>query len=672
MFIPAEDHRGAAKVAVLSHAFWQRHYGGSAQALGSAIRLNEELYTIVGVMPPSFEFPATETSLNKPPALWVPMAYSEGEIHDYDTSVVGRLKPGVTIGQAQKDIEGIAHQFQHDSPKIYTPNNPLRVVVEPLGAEATARAKPALFTLAAAVAFVLLIACANVANLLLARAQVRQREMAVRSALGANVKRLMRQLFTESLALTLLGGTAGIISAAFLIRLAALAWPEQVVGLGGVHIDSAVLLFTLFISVGTGLLCGLAPALGWTKPDFQNALKQSGRHVGNTRARTRFQNALIIIEAASATVLLVGAGLLIHSFIELLKVPPGFDPKNVLFARTAFNRSRYPESNKRREGERSILAKLRALPGVEEASLSSHIPLADEREIGFVVEGRSLTDYRWAHNALVSDNYFSLMRIPIKRGRAFDQSDTPDHPLSIVINETMARRYWPREDAIGKRIFWSGRKMTVVGIAGDVRLQALDTAPEPTIYADVFQVESGATTSAVFLLRTKLKESTAAAQVQKIIWSVDRGLPVFGSRTMEDVVSRSLATRRFLTVLLTGFASIALTLALIGLYGILAYAVQQRTQELGVRLTLGAQPSQVARSILSSGAKLAIAGLLVGLPASLGVSRIMSTLLYGIRPLDPWTFIAATLLLFCVSLLASYLPAKRASQVDPMVALRFE
>lgn len=676
VFTALEDHQDAARVAVLSYAFWQQHYGGDAGVLGSAIRLNEKPYTIIGVMRPGFEFPATETSVDSPPALWIPMAYSQKEIQDrassYDTRVVGRLKTGVALLQAQKDIRRIADQFQQDLPKIYAADQPLRVKVEPLGAEMTERAKPGLFALTAAVAFVLLIACANIANLLLARSQVRQRELAVRSALGANAQRLMWQLFIESLTLTILGGSAGVIGAEFLIHLAARAWPEQVVGLRSVHIDSVVLLFTLCISLGTGLLCGFAPALSWTKPDLSNALKQAGRHIGSTHTGARFQNAFIVVEMASATVLLVATGLLIHSFIELLKVPPGFDPKNVSFVRTTFNSSRYPEPSKRHAAERSILAEIRALPGVEEASLTSHVPLADERQIGFAVEGRSLTEYHWAQNALVNSNYFSLMRIPIKRGRTFDEHDTPDHPLSIVINETMARRYWPREDAISKRIFWGGRKMTVIGIVGDVRLQALDAAPEPTIYVNMFQTESGASTSATFLLRTKLAENMAAAQVRKIIWSVDGGLPIFGSRTMNDVVARSLATRQFLIILLAGFACAALVLAVIGLYGVLAYTVQQRTQELGVRLALGAQPSQVTQLVLSNGAKLAITGLLLGLLASLGASRMLSSLLFGIRPLDPWAFLSATLLLFCVALLASYGPARRAAQVDPMIALRFE
>ena len=355
VFTAAEDQRGAPRVAIVSHAFWQRRYGGSAKAIGSTVRLNERLYTIIGVMPPGFEFPATETSIDQPPALWVPMAYSEKEIQDraasYDTSVVGRLKPGVTLAQAQGDIRRIADQFQRDLPKIYSPSQPLRVTTEPLGAEMTAQAKPALLTLAAAVAFVLLIACANIANLLLARGQVRQREMAVRSALGANAGRLMRQLFTESLALTILGGMTGIIGAEVLTRLAARAWPEQIVGLHGARVNGAVLLFTFGVSVGTGLLCGLAPALGWTKPDLGNALKQAGRHMGNTRMGNRLQGSLIVAEAASATVLLVSAGLLIHSFIELLKVPPGFDPHNVLFVRTTFNGARYPAPNKRRAAE---------------------------------------------------------------------------------------------------------------------------------------------------------------------------------------------------------------------------------------------------------------------------------------------------------------------------------
>jgi putative ABC transport system permease protein len=523
------------------------------------------------------------------------------------------------------------------------------------------------------VGFVLLIACANVANLLLARANVRQKEMAVRSALGANAGRLIRQLLTETLLLTLLGGALGSFLAQTITIAAARLWPEQVVGLRGVSVDSRALLFTLGLSVLTGVLCGLAPAIGWTRPDLGQSLKQAGRHIGSSHTRQRLRDALVVLEAASAVVLLVGAGLLIHSFLQVLKVPPGFDPHGVMVVRTTFNRQRYANSERRHHTEQLMLERVRTLPGVAAVALTSHVPLADEREIGFVVEGRDPNEYDWAANALVSDNYFDVMHIPLLSGRTLDARDTPDHPLSVVINETMARQYWPGQDAIGRRVFWGGRRLTIIGIAGDVRLKALETAAEPTIYGGIFQTESGAATNAVFTIRLKTSNLAGlATAVRQAIWSVDPGVPVFGAQTMNEILARSLATRRFTMVTLALFAALALLLAVMGLYGVLSYMVTQRTQEMGVRLALGAHPQQVIRLVISHGLGLVCTGLVAGSLAGIAIAFALSKLLFGIPSLDLPTFLNVAGLMLAVSLLASYIPARRASRVDPMTALRYE
>jgi predicted permease len=675
-FSPVEDQPSGAKVTVLSHELWQSRFGGSPQMLGSVVRLNEQPYTIIGIMPAGFEFPLTTASVGEPPALWVPIAFSAKRIQDraaeFPVHIVARLKPGVSPAQAEQDVRRVADEFQQEHPDIYAGNVRLQVNLDPLGARDTARVRPVLLALAGAVVFVLLIACANVTNLLLARAAVRQREMAVRNALGASAQRLIAQLAAEGLLMTSAGAALGCALAHALIKLVAVLWPSFVAGLAQVRIDPTVLVFTLGISILSGFLCSLAPAMSWARPDIGTALKQAGRQGASQESR-RLRGALVVAETSSAVVLLIGAGLLIHSLVEVLRVPMGFSPDGVLIARTTFNRQRYPAAERRHDSEGQMVDRLAAAPGVVAVGLTTHIPLADDRQIGFVLEGGDENSVRWADNALVSDDYFAAMGIPIVRGRTFGSQDTPQSPASAIVNQSMARHFWPNGDAIGKRILWGGRKLTVVGIAGDVHIKALDSAVNPTIYNYVYQLESGATTSAVFIVRTRNSDPTSVAPaVREAISSVDRGVPVFDIRTMNQLVARSLTSRRFAAALLSSFAVLALALAVIGLYGVLSYAVAQRTSELGVRFALGATPAQALRLVLTDGLRLTTTGVIIGALLGAVAARAMSRLLFGIQVFDLNAFAIAVTTIVAVALIASYVPARRAARVDPMVALRHE
>lgn len=672
-FTATEDH---AKVLVLSYEFWQRHFGGDSKTIGSVVRLNEEAYTVIGIMPPGFEFPFTPSSVGEPPALWVPMAFTAREIEDrlaeFPVHIVARLKGGISLVQAEQDVQRVAAEFQREHPDLYRGNLVLQVNLDPLGAGGRVRTQPILLTLAGAALLVLLIACANVMNLLLARGATRKREMAVRAALGASRLRLVCQSLVEGMLLTLLGAGLGCLLAQAIIKLVSALWPSFVSGLAQAHIDLTVLLFMVVISAVTSLLCGLAPAFGWRRGDIGDALKQAGRP-GSSHDQHHLRGALVVFEAASAVVLLVGAGLLIHSLVQVLRVPMGFSPDGVLIARTTFNRQRYPSSDRRHEVEHQMAQRIAALPDVAGVALATHIPLADDRQIGFILEGEDVHSARWADNALVSDDYFSAMGIRLIRGRTFGPQDTPQAPLSAIVNESMARQFWPAAEAIGKRIIWGGRVLTIIGVAGDVHVRTLESTVNPTIYNSVYQIESGATRNAVFIIRSRTTDPLSlGSAVRSAIWSVDRDVPVFDLRTLNQIVSRSLTTRLFAASLLSAFAVLALVLAVIGLYGVLTYAIAQRTSELGVRFALGATPGQVVRLVLRDGLRLTSAGLVIGAIVGIVVARAMSHLLFGVGQFDMATFATAGATLLMAALIASYLPARRASRVDPVVALRHE
>jgi putative ABC transport system permease protein len=677
LFSKADDLYGARKVAVLSYGFWRQEFGGSRDVLGRTIRLNERPYTILGVMPAGFEFPAERTSLAKAPALWVPMQFSPDELRNrvssYDLSVVGLLKPGISLEQAGQDMRRIVNEFEREHPDVYNGNLRTQVMVDKLGARELARYRSALLILVSAVIFVLLIACANVANLLVARLGTRRHEGAIRCALGASGRRLSQQLLTEGVILSTCGALLGLTLAEGVMHAVIKVAPPEIRDLENIQLDWRVLVCTSVLAICTGLLCSLAPAADWRSANVSETLKRSSRTMSEGRVNRSMKKLLVTLEAALALILLIGSGLLIRSFQALLQVPPGFDPHGVIIVRTSFNRNRYDNALRRHNAERLILARLRGIPGVQTASLTTHVPLADSRGIGFVVEGAPPNEFHWADNALVDGAYFEAMRIPLLEGRTFSLQDASNaKAAAAIINQSMAQEFWPHNSALGKTLFWGGRRLNVIAVAGNVHIQTLDIKPRSTIYNSVFQVESGATTSAVFILRTKpgLRQITEAAR--NAIRSVDPELPVFAVDDMASVVARSIADRTFIMLLLSMFASLALVLAIVGLYGVLSYAVAQRAREFGVRIAVGAEPGRLIRIVLRDGLLFTVAGIALGLIGGVALAFAMAHMLFEIHTLDLVSFVGAAAALLVTSVLASLIPAWRAGRVDPLTALRCE
>jgi predicted permease len=675
-FAAGDGQEGAAKVAILSYPLWRSRFGGDPALIGRTVRLDEQSYTVVGVMPRGFEFPWPGMPLSDKAELWTPLVFTRDALaaraESYDVRMVARLAPGVTIDRARADISRVVDGFRQEYPNIYSGNVQTQASVDGLVADARADARPLLLALAGAVVVVLLIACANAAHLLLARAVSRRPEMALRRALGAAAGQVIGQALIEALLLAVAGGAVGIGLAVAMVAVIRRFGPENIAGLAQAHIDGPVLVFTAVLAFVTALVCGVVPALRSAGSDAGETLKSGRRDVGGGHTRHRLRSALVVFEAASAMVLVVSAGLLVRSLVRVLEVPPGFNPSGVVVARTTFDYHRYASDDKRRTAERSILERLRALPGAQEVGFTTHLPIADERQIGFTVDGRDPNEYHWADNALVGDEYFRVMRIALLRGRTFGAADVPTAPWSAVINESMARQYWPNGDPVGRVVRWGGRPLTIVGVVGDVRVGGLDAPVQPTIYGSAFQLQSGATQFAVFIVRTASDPHAMVEAMQRTIWSVDRGLPVFGGTTLGDVVSRSVATRRFLVWLLTGFAVAALALAVVGLYGVLSYSVAQRTPELGVRVALGARPGDVSRLVVRDGLRLAGGGIVIGAVAAAGAGAAIARLLFDTGPFDPATYLVGAAVLASASLLACWIPARRAARLDPLTALRAE
>jgi putative ABC transport system permease protein len=657
-------------VVVISYSLWQRQFGADPGIVGRTLVLDGKLRTIIGVMSPNFRFPLEA----RPVDLWVPLeteTSTDRGAHDY--FVIARLKPGVSLETARADMDTVARRLQQQYPQT---NKGWGVRVTPLREEIVGSVRPALLVLLGAVGFLLLIACSNVANLYLARAAGRRREVAVRTALGGTRLRLIRQLLTES---TLLAGLAGILGVALAgggIRVLGILGPQAIPRLQAIKLDSRVLAFVLVVTLLTGVLFGLAPARQASNPDLNESLKEGGRSSTKGISYNRTQNLLVVAEIAAASVLLIGATLMIKSFVRLLQVNPGFNPNHLLTMQLTFPTLRYGKGYQRAAFLQQVLGRINTLPGVELAGAVSPLPLNEGFTVAFDIEGRLWRSPAEAPSAFwqtVSSGYFRAMAIPLLEGRVFTEQDKAGAPEPVIVNEKMAQMFWPGEDPVGRRMKISDAAQrpwrTIVGIVGNTKREGLDARAVPELYVPYLQRPSNPVT---LVVRTAVDPASLTTAVRRQIWHVDKDQPVYNVRTMEDVISSSLAPRHFDMLLLGIFAAIALILASVGIYGVVSYSVSQRTHEIGIRIALGAQKSDVLRLVVAQGLTLAAIGAGIGIVGALGLTRFLSTLLYGVRATDPLTFAVVSAILGGVALFACYLPARRAAKVDPMVALRCE
>jgi predicted permease len=688
LFRSEEDQPGPANVAVLSHATWMRRYGSDSHVVGRPIVLNGVSYAIVGVLPPQFSLPrdvlptlgvisAGDVLLPLPLA---PSAATTRTHEDYN--IIGTLRRGVTVQAAQTEMDTITARLRHDFPETYPPNGRLTFSIVPLRDQVAGRIRVPLLILTGAVGFVLLIACANVANLLLSRGLARRKEIAIRAALGASSGRIVRHLLCESVLLGLAGGAAGAMLAAVAVRILQALQPPDVPRLADIAIDSSVLAFTLGLSLASGVVFGLAPALGVRRLDLHATLKDAGR--GSTGAGSlwgrgsRARQVLVTAELALAVTLVIGAGLLVRSFNAIDRVPPGFDPRGVLTLELSTNGQKYPNGAAVSLAYHDLLPRLDAVPGVIAAGAVTPLPLSGYFAWGpITVEGRVPPVGEAFINAdqrAVAGRYFEALRIPLLRGRFFSDHDTPDHLRVVIIDQLMAETLWPGEDPIGKRIKYGDAASaspweTVVGIVGRVKQYGLDADARIAFYRP--HLQSAARTMYV-VVSTDQDPASLAGSVARQIHQVDADLPIDHVMTMQARVRASLARPRFIALLLTAFAGVALVLAAIGVYGVIAYLVAGGTREIGIRMALGATQRAVLALVLRWGLGVALSGLGVGLLGALALSRLIGSLLFGVRATDAVTFAGTAALLALVALAASYVPARRASRTDPLVSLNRE
>ena len=678
-FLPEEAAPGRADVVLLSDGIWRRRFGAEPGVVGREVRLDGRPHTVIGVMPAAMDYTLFDEEL------WVPTAFTPAQLAMHDEhylTVLGRLKPGVAAARAEAEMRSLGRWLETTYPKD---NRDRAIVMAPLMEELVGDYRPRLFVLLGAVGFVLLIACANIANLLLARGAARSREIAIRAAIGAGRGHLLRQALTESLVLAGAGGLLGLLAGYWGVSLLAALGPEDVPRLAQARVDGPVLAFALGLTVLSGLAFGLAPALRSATRLPHEALKEGGRSGSRAGSRDRLRNVLVVTEVALALVLLTGAGLLIRSAIALNDVNPGFDPRGVVAGRVSLPAVTYETPEQVTRAFERIEESLAAVPGVSSAALVSSAPLEGGGSNGLIPEGRAL-DISSTINSLmrlVTPDYFATMRIGLVRGRTFTQSDKPGAPLVMVINETLAREAFPGQDPIGKRIACceagpdgSPNWKEVVGVVSDVRATGLDEEPVPEFYLPMVQAPGAAwswtdrTMTAV--ARAQGDAVPLMTPLRRAVAEVDPSLPLYNLGTMQGRLLDSLAQSRFSTMLLTAFGAIALALAAIGVYGIISYGVAQRTQEIGIRMALGARHGDVLAMVVRHGAALAGIGLVVGLAGALALSRLVSSLLFRVSPTDPPTFATGMVVLTAVAILAAAIPARRAARTDPMLALRNE
>jgi putative ABC transport system permease protein len=671
----ADEEPGRSDVVVLSHSLWQRQFGGDPAIVGKSITMNGRAVTVLGVMPANFKWFIKENSLSgKPAEVWTPNRWANRQRSGRFLSVVGRLKPGVSPAQAQAEMDTIAGRLEQQYVDF---NTGWDVKLVPVREQLAGEIKPALMILLGAVAFVLLVACANVANLMLARAAARQKEIAIRTALGAGRWRVMRQLLTESVLLALVGGAFGLLLALWGVDALVALSPKNLISGDEVGLSLPVLGFTFGVSLLTGVVFGLWPAFEAARSDPHEALKEAGRsYTGSPRSR-RARGAFVVAEVALALVLLVGAGLLMKSFLRLQAINPGFAPQNVLTMRVLLPRTKYPDDAKKVAFFRQAVERMRTLPGVVSAATVDTVPFAGlGSATSFAIEGQPapaagdspVTDVR-----IIDEHYFDTMNIPVVRGRAFTPEEATAERKTVIVNETLARKYFPGQDPIGQRIAVNMKEENepneIVGVVGDARYSKLETEARAMVYWTHPQLASSAMT---LVLRTAGDPLSVSAAAQREIQALDREQPVADVRTMESWIDESVARARFGTTLLNLFAAVALVLAAVGLYGVMAYSVTQRTHEIGIRMALGAQPRDILRMVVGQGLVLTLIGVALGLVAAFGLTRLLGSLLYGVSATDPVVFAGLSVLLAAVALAASYIPARRATKVDPMVALRYE
>ena len=671
-FRPEEDQPGT-HVVILSYGLWQRRFGSDPSVIGQPLSLNGESYTVVGVMARSFQFPTRRDQL------WVPIAFDSKEAAsrgNHYLEVIARIKPGVSLQQAQAEMATIAARLAQQYPEE---NIRIGSVVTPLHEQQVGDIKPALLVLLGAVGFVLLIACANVANLLLARAAVRQKEIALRLALGASRSRLTRQFLTESVLLAVVGGVVGLLLSFAAINVLKRFIPDTISQAQAISIDANVLVFTGLVALLTGVIFGLAPATQASNFSLNETLKEGGRDSGAGSHGNRLRGLLVVSEVAVSFILLIGAGLLINSFLHLRKLDPGFRADHLLAMKIPLPEAKYPDKEHRSPFFAELLRRVRNLPGIQSAAVASNLPLTydgDSMPIG--IEGRTDPPPDQRPDVIlrvIGPEYFSTMGIALVQGRDFTDKDKADSSNVVVISEKTARHFWPGENPIGKRLkpgstTSRGPWREIIGVVKNVRQNDFVAEPKMQMYLPYEQINSFVPNALV--VRTNVDPLSVAATVRSAVWEIDKDQPVSDMRPMEQIVSESVARQRFSMMLLGIFASLALVLAAVGIYGVMSYSVAQRTHEIGIRMALGAQRSDVLKLTVAQGLRLVFAGLGIGLAVAFALTRVMSSLLFGVSATDPTTFVTISLVLIGVALLASYVPALRATKIEPMAALRYQ
>ncbi len=673
-FQPGEDQQGGPRVTVLTYGLWQRRFGGDPGVIGQQLTVNGEGYTVIGVLPASFQFALRNNDL------WLPYQPTQNQLTRrfmHGTNLIGRLKHGVEPAQATSDLNVIASRIEQQHTDSHAG---ITARIVPLQEEIVGTVKPILLVLLAAVGFVLLIACANVASLLLTRSLSRQKEVAIRSALGASRWRVIRQLLTESVLLSLVGGTAGLLIAYWGVPALVAAIPQQQLiampFLKDLGLDTGILAFSFALSLITGLVFGLAPALQSSRLDLNEVLKEGGRHSSAT-ASHRLRSALVVSEIALAVVLLVGAGLMMKSLWRLLNTDIGFRTENVLTMSIVLPPAKYTEANQQVNFNNQLRERVQSLPGVVGAGTINILPVNGGNTTRFYVDGDPVPapgQEIESNIRTVSDDYFKTLGIPLLAGRTFDTRDTPDTPVGVIINKTIADRVFAGRDPVGKRLKYPSVQVdpiTVVGVVGDVKITGLDEAVKPVLY---YSFRQGPSTFANLVARTSSDPNTLATSVRNEVRNLEPDAAILNVRTMDQMISETRASfmRRFPALLISIFAGVALLLASIGIYGVVSYSVSQQTHYIGVRMALGARPADILKMVLKQGLVLALLGVGIGVLAALGLMRLLSTLLFEVSTNDVATFSIVPGALFVVALVACYLPARRATKVDPLVALRYE